>query len=40
MTSKAIHAAWRRISILWWWMDIQADECSGPRLMCLETWVF
>jgi hypothetical protein len=24
------------VYILWWWMDIQADECSGPGLMCLE----
>jgi hypothetical protein len=19
-----------------WWMDLQADECSGPGLMCVD----
>ncbi len=27
------------IYILWCWMDMQRDECSGPGLMCLDLGV-
>jgi hypothetical protein len=30
MASKALHAAWQRSTILWWWMDMHTDECSCP----------
>jgi hypothetical protein len=36
MASKALNAAWRR-SILWWWMDMQRDECSGVVAHALAT---
>ena len=29
MASKALHAAWRRSTYLWWWMDMHRDGCSG-----------
>jgi hypothetical protein len=29
MASKALPAVRRRFYILWWWMDMPADECSG-----------
>jgi hypothetical protein len=37
MASKALHTAWRR-SILWCWMDMQGDECSGVVAHALATF--
>jgi hypothetical protein len=39
MASKPLQAAWRRSTLLWCWMDMQADECSGPALMCVDLGV-
>jgi hypothetical protein len=39
MASKALHAAWRSPHILWCWMEIQAEECSGPGLLCVDRGV-
>jgi hypothetical protein len=25
--------------MLWLWMDMEGDECSGPGLMCVELGV-
>jgi hypothetical protein len=25
--------------MLWWWMDLHADECSSPALICVELGV-
>jgi hypothetical protein len=38
MASKALHAAWRSLHILWCWMDMQADECSGVVAHALATF--
>ena len=27
------------IYILWWWIDMQGDEYSGPELMCVDRGV-
>jgi hypothetical protein len=27
------------IYILWCWMEIQAEECSGPGLLCVDRGV-
>ena len=37
MAPKALHAV-RRRSILWRWMDMQADECSGVIAHALATF--
>ena len=29
MASKALHAAWRRVYILWRRVDMHTDECFG-----------
>jgi hypothetical protein len=38
MPSKALHAAWRMLYILWCWMDMQGDECSGVVAHALATF--
>jgi hypothetical protein len=27
------------VYILWWWIDMQGDECSGPARMCVDRGV-
>jgi hypothetical protein len=34
----ALHAAWRRFTILWCWMDMHTDECSGVVAHALATF--
>ena len=38
MASKALHAVRRRSHLLWCWMDMQADECSGVVAQALATF--
>jgi predicted protein tyrosine phosphatase len=39
MASKALHAAWWRSTILWCWMGMQRDECSGVVAHALATFL-